>query len=266
MKTTIPIILIVMAFLVACDTIEQDDFLQSGNSGGIDSTTIIKKVLIEDFTGFRCKNCPEAATELHAIEGLYEGKIVGIGIHVGYFATPAGSFSTDFRTDAGEELDAFFSASLSGLPIGLVNRIGFPNALSQHTDWASMVPDIINQEATVAISITDNGSNQITVQAKELSNVSGNLKLVVCITEDGIIDNQIVGNDVVENYEHNHVLRTHLNGTWGTNVSLSSEYTSYDFSYDLDASWQRNNCNAIAYIYNDSNKEVLQVEKIHLTN
>ena len=258
--------LIVLAFLSACDTIEQDDFLQGGTNGPVDTTTIIKKVLIEDFTGFKCKNCPEAAVELHAIENLYEGKIVGIGIHVGFFATPAGSFTTDFRTDAGEELDAYFSASLSGLPIGLVNRMGDPNALSQHTDWASTVSDVINQEATVAISITDNGSNQITVQAKELSNINGNLKLVVCITEDGIIDNQIVGDDVVEDYEHNHVLRTHLNGTWGTNVTLNSDYTSYDFSYTLDDSWLRSNCNAIAYIYNDSNKEVLQVEKISLTN
>lgn len=265
MKTKLSFILIVLAFLSACDTIEQDDFLQGGTNGSGDTTTVIKKILIEDFTGFRCKNCPDAANELQAIENLYEGKIVGIGVHVGYFATPGGDFTTDFRTDAGEDLDAFFSASLSGLPIGLVNRIGYPNALSQHTDWASTVSDIINQEATVAITISDNG-NQISVQAKELSTISGNLKLVVCITEDGIIDKQIVDNSVVNDYEHNHVLRTHLNGTWGTDVSLTNEYTSFDFSYTLDGSWQRSNCHAIAYIYNDSNKEVLQVEKIHLTN
>ncbi len=265
MKTKLSFILIVLAFLSACDTIEQDDFLQGGTNGSGDTTTVIKKILIEDFTGFRCKNCPDAANELQAIENLYEGKIVGIGVHVGYFATPGGDFTTDFRTDAGEDLDAFFSASLSGLPIGLVNRIGYPNALSQHTDWASTVSDIINQEATVAITISDNG-NQISVQAKELSTISGNLKLVVCITEDDIIDKQIVDNSVVNDYEHNHVLRTHLNGTWGTDVSLTNEYTSFDFSYTLDGSWQRSNCHAIAYIYNDSNKEVLQVEKIHLTN
>lgn len=265
MKTKLSFILIALAFLNACDTIEQDDFLQGGTNGPVDTTTIIKKILIEDFTGFKCKNCPDAASELEAIENLYEGKIVGIGIHVGYFATPGGDFTTDFRTDAGEDLDAFFGASLSGLPIGLVNRMGYPNALSQHTDWASTVSDIINQEATVAITISDNG-NQITVQAKELSTISGNLKLVVCITEDGVIDKQIVDNIVVNDYQHDHVLRTHLNGTWGTDISLSNEYTSFDFSYTLDNSWQRSNCHAIAYIYNDSNKEVLQVEKIHLTN
>ena len=126
MKTTIPIMLFLMAFLGACDTIEQDDFMQGGNSGGVDSTTIIKKVLIEDFTGFRCKNCPEAATELHAIEGLYEGKIVGIGIHVGYFAASAVVLPLTLERMLAKNLMRFLVP-----PFWITHRLGQPNWLPQ---------------------------------------------------------------------------------------------------------------------------------------
>lgn len=266
MKKIIPFLVVSIALFSSCDKIQQDDFLQGDGGGSTDTTSIIKKILIEEFTGFKCKNCPEAAIELQAIENLYEGKIVGIGIHAGFFATPSGNFTTDFRTEAGNELEEFFSASISGLPIGMVNRLGHPNSvLTQHTEWASIVSGIINNEPSIGIKISES-SNQITVEAKQLINTSGNLKLVVCITEDHIIDKQLYGNDLIEDYEHNHVLRKHLNGTWGTDITLTSEYTSFNFDYTLENNWVRNNCNVIAYVYNDSNKEVLQVEKIHLTN
>ena len=128
-----------------------------------------------------------------------------------------------------------------------------------------MVTEILNQTPSVGILLSES-NNKITVRAKSLSDISGNLKLVVCITEDKIIDYQIDGVDLVEDYEHNHVLRTNVNGTWGTDITLTSEYSSFEFDYSLDNNWVRSNCNVVAYIYNDSNKEVLQAEKIHLTD
>lgn len=249
----------------SCDKIDREDFLQGDNGGGnTDTTTIVKKILIEDFTGFKCTNCPLASSELNTIENLFEDKIIGIGVHAGFFAAPSGVFTTDFRTEAGNELADFFGPE--AFPIGMVNRMNYPdNVLLEYTEWASKVSEIINQDPTVGILISEN-NNQITVQAKSLSTINGNLKLVVCLTEDKIIDKQIDGSNLIEDYEHNHVLRKNINGTWGSDVSLTNEYTSFEFNYSLDNNWVRSNCNIIAYVYNDSNKEVLQVEKIHLTD
>ncbi len=264
MKYITTYLIVLVAFFSACDKIESTDFLQGETGGEIDTTTFVQKVLIEDFTGFLCTNCPSASTELHTIENLFEDKIIGIGIHAGFFAQPAGIFTTDFRTEAGNELASFFGPE--SFPIGMVNRLGYPeNVLIDYTEWASMVTEILNQTPSVGLLLSES-NDKITVEAKRLSAIDGNLKLVVCITEDKVIDKQVDGPDLIEDYEHNHVLRTNVNGTWGTDVTLTDDYSSYDFNYSLDDNWVRSNCNVIAYVYNDSNKEVLQAEKIHLTD
>ena len=49
---------------------------QNSGSSSTGSTTIYRKVLIEDYTGHKCGNCPAAARELHKLDSIYTGKIV----------------------------------------------------------------------------------------------------------------------------------------------------------------------------------------------
>ena len=43
-----------------------------------------RKVLIEDFTGQRCPNCPKATDEIHHLQETYgEDNIIAVGIHSG---------------------------------------------------------------------------------------------------------------------------------------------------------------------------------------
>jgi len=148
----------------------------------------------------------------------------------------------------------------------MVNRQGYPeNVLLNYTDWASKVLDQLLQVPTIELSITES-NNQIEIEARRLSEANNDLKLVVCITEDKVIDKQIDGVDLIEEYEHNHVLRKVVNGAWGSSVELSNISTSFSFEYTLEDSWVKSNCNVVAYVYDNSNKEILQVEKIHLTD
>ena len=252
--------LLLLSLTFSCDTIEKDNFTDPGAS----FPWLGKKVLIEDFTGYKCTNCPAASTELHTIEELYTDKVIGIAVHAGFFAQPSGVFVTDFRTDEGEELVEFFEPS--AFPIGMVNRIGYPeNALIEYTDWATEVSNQLLQAPTIELSISEE-NNIINVEARRLSDDNNSLKLVVCITEDGVIYKQIDGSDLIEDYEHNHMLRKVLNGTWGSSIQLSNTTSTFSYNYTLDDSWVRSNCNVVAFVYDDSNKEVLQAEKIHLTD
>ena len=250
--------LISLAF--SCDTIEKDNFTDP-NAG---FPWLGKKALVEDFTGYKCTNCPAASAELHTIEELYPDKVIGIAIHAGSFAQPSGVFETDFRTNEGNEITEFFGPD--GFPIGMVNRQGYPeNVLLNYTDWASKVLDQLLQVPTIELSIAES-NNQIEIEARRLSEANNDLKLVVCITEDKVIDKQIDGVDLIEDYEHNHVLRKIVNGTWGSSIELSNISSSFSFDYTLEDSWVRSNCNVVAFVYDNSNKEVLQVEKIRLTD
>jgi len=252
--------LFILSLTFSCDVIEKDNFTDPE----ADFPWVGKKVLIEDFTGYKCTNCPQASSELKTIEELYPGKVVGIAIHAGFFAQPSGDFITDFRTTEGNELADFFEPEV--FPIGMINRQGYPqNVLLSYTDWASIAGEQLLQAPTIDLSISEE-NNSVIIQARRLSESNNSLKLVVCITEDGIIYKQIDGSELIEEYEHNHVLRKVINGTWGSNIQLSSTLSTYSYDYSLEDSWVRRNCNIVAFVYDNSNKEVLQVEKIQLTD
>ena len=257
----------------------------------------LKNVLIEDFTGHTCPNCPGAATELEAIHNLYGEQIIGMAIHVSNtFARPypesqAPKFQYDFRTEWGDNWDAsnLFDISNSGLPKGMVNRIGYPN---EHklgvSEWLSAVDLELSKNVDLGIKIESN-STKITISTRILSNISGNYNLVVCLTENEIINWQKDGSDNIEDYEHNHVLRTVLyDGEFSSSNSFSIgnkyektiDYNLADLEqYNVDYSandafmgngiaggWNYNNLQIIAYIYDANTKEILQVKEKHLNH
>jgi hypothetical protein len=270
MKNYIIYLSFILVTLVACDKIDQEDFLIADGGGGsvVDTTTFVKKVLIEDFTGHRCQNCPEASEEIHTLQQInaYTDKVIAIAIHSGFFSDLAiPTFSTDFTTSEGTAIHDFFGAA--SYPTGMVNRRGFNSTthLLNFPEWGSVVADLISQEPEIGIRMSvENGT--IIVETKLLKELSDELKLVVILTENKIIDNQLVeGQGVVEDYEHNHAMRASLNGAWGQTVELNtSNFETYSFDYTLDPSWVETNINVVAYIYSESSKEIIQVEEIHL--
>ncbi len=149
--------LLALSIVSGCDKIEGPYSNSSNNTGGGDTTNpIIRKILIEDFTGHTCGNCPRAAESLHQIENLYGDQIVAVAIHAGFFAEPTGTyFAEDYRTDVGNELDNAFGNSAAGLPNGLVNRKDYDGlTILQHTDWASKASEWINSPPDVSIRTT----------------------------------------------------------------------------------------------------------------
>ena len=254
-----------------------------------------KKVLIEDFTGHLCPNCPDAARELDAIHDIYGDQIIGMAIHVSksfarpYPASQAPSFQYDFRTNWGDELDSYYGISAMGLPRGMVNRIGFPdNHKLGKDEWASTVALELKKEINFKIYITSD-DNSISITSEVQNNISSEYNLVVCLTESNIINWQKDGQDNIEDYQHNHVLRTVL---IDESLSSSSNYVAgqqietlinYDLAtleqYNTDYStntaelgngnagdWDASNMSIIAYIYNTTTKEIVQVEEAHLNN
>jgi len=254
-----------------------------------------KKVLIEDFTGHLCPNCPDAAREIDAIHDIYGDQIIGMAIHVSksfarpYPASQAPSFQYDFRTNWGDELDSYYGISAMGLPRGMVNRIGFPdNHKLGKDEWASTVALELKKDVDFTIHISSD-ENSISITSEVKNNISSEYNLVVCLTESNIINWQKDGQDNIEDYQHNHVLRTVL---IDESLSSSSNYVAgqqiervinYDLAaleqYNIDYStntaelgngnagdWDASNMSIIAYIYNTTTKEIVQVEESHLNN
>ncbi len=290
MKKYITIVTLILT-VTSCDIVEGPYITDSNSYVNPD-----KKVLIEDFTGHLCPNCPNAAREIEAIHTFYGDQIIALAIHVSpdfarpYSANQAPSFQYDFRTEWGNNWDNFYNISDNGLPKGMINRIGYQD--DSHVlgkdEWASIVANELKKETDFSISI-EADTNEITVYSTLENTVSNSYNLVVCLAESNIINWQKDGQNNIEDYQHNHVLRsvvyddklsnqstlasgTVLEKNIGFNIN-QLEQGNIDYSNNIAevgngnaGGWNADNMSVIAYIYNSITKEIVQVEEVDLNN
>ncbi len=295
MKIKYLIAIIAIAFIYyGCDKIEapfrEEVVTPDFCSTGIDDSIPNRKVLMEDYTGHACGNCPAAGLYLNdTIKPIYDHCLVVISVHAGYFAgtcpnasvcfslpaaRPPGSFETDFNSATGTAWNTFFG--ISGNPKGMINRIDFPSGSHSktYTAWNGAIATELAKDASASIHITNtynSGSNSVNVavESKFVKDLQGDYKLQVVITEDSLIDWQLwyghQPEEFVGDYIHRHVLRDGLNTTWGETIATGNTAAgttvTKNYNYTIDNAWVVNNCNIVAFIYNDVTKEVIQVEE-----
>ncbi|MBE0661078.1 MAG: Omp28 family outer membrane lipoprotein [Bacteroidales bacterium] len=260
----------------ACDKIDSPYKIQTSNI--IDTGNVVKKViLIEEFTGQRCPNCPEMAVAIKSLKETFDDKVVVVAMHAGFFAIPIGqTFSTDYRTPASTELDQFFDIGSSGYPKGLVNRTGYPSGTHrlESAELAGRIVELLEGDTLADIGITHNYSTiskelEVEINVSALAPLQKKLLLSVFITENDIVSPQQNDTEVITDYVHKYVLRTSLNGTWGDQLSDGSTIdpgTSFKQSYQttLSENWNDENCNIVAFVYDGDTKEVLQAAEVKI--
>jgi hypothetical protein len=239
-----------------------------------------KRILIEDYTGHTCINCPAAALIATNLKTLYGDKVVVMSVHAGFFAKPSvPPFDTnDFRTEAGVAWDQFFGNANAGNPNGLINRVGYPtnSHIISPSAWASKVDSLIRDLPDLDITITPS-YNPATrtlngqVKTKFLKTIKRKLKLQIVVTQDSIVapqKDQSLGNII--NYVHRHMLRKSVNGNWGSDLTDGTSYTPLDTELSqnmflvFDPAWYGKRFSVVAFVYDDITKEVLQVAEKEL--
>ncbi|MBA3900971.1 MAG: Omp28 family outer membrane lipoprotein [Bacteroidetes bacterium] len=276
--------LVLLAFS-ACDKVDQP-YSNIGNGGGNGTNkpdSVIRKILLEDLTGHTCGNCPEAAKIAMQLQGIYGKKLIVVGVHANWFARPQtnskGSFSTDFRTPAGEAYYTYFGVTSN--PIGFVNRIknSSSETIISHTAWGTTVEAIkdLLPELKMSINFTYEESSRAlntTVTSEALTKLDGQYNLVLYLVEDNIVDWQKdysmpAGETDVPNFLHRHVLRDNINSTWGdeiitTSLAKGDSIVKKYNNYLLNPAWKAEDCSIIAYIYNKNTEEIIQAEEVYL--
>jgi len=284
MKTTKFILIFFIFLSFSCDkisppfTVDEEELdPYCGNS-----ENVIKKILIEEFTGHRCSACPNAARIIENEKNIYCDHIIVLAYHpngFGIFTNPSSDpFSEDFRTESGTEIAKQFD--VNSLPKILLNRtqaekgsfIFDSGDLSTGSYVNNLLFDQNNNPITPDLDInidfeeTLNSSLNISVQLEKLNELSGNFKLVVAISEDEIISGQDDGMEEIPDYEHNHIFRSSLNGTWGELIDLNQSNLIKNFSFSYLNSNVMNiyNCSIIAYVYNEDTNEIIQAEQKYI--
>ena len=272
MKKILGLIFLVIIALFGCDKVEPPYTQQNTNT----DTTInnnVKRVLIEEFTGHLCQNCPEASHIAENLQQLYPGKITIIAIHSGNFANLVSpNYMTDFRTEEGNILNTSFGVST--YPSGMVDRVQLLGSqLISPNEWGSIVNDRLSEQLTVNISITTqynelNRNFNCTIKTDILSPFDSPLMLVALFTEDSIIDYQKNNNPLygstpdIPDYVHNHVLRGSITNIWGDTICancLANDSYEKTYNYTLSNEWDEDNVNIVVYCYDAETQEIRQV-------
>ena len=277
-----------------CDKIEmpyrQVEAPTGGGNGGsacLDSTVVeetsvvakVRKVLLEDYTGHTCGNCPKAAVKLHDIQVANPDKVVGIAIHAGSFAQISSpKYTTDFQSTEGTAWDAFFGISSAGNPNGMVNRIDKPTGqhIKYHDNWAAAVSLALAIAPDAHLHIRNTYFKDFRILKTHINNEyltaqNGIYNLSVVIVENGIIDYQkdySIFPDAVPDYVFNHILRGSMNGTWGDEIASGSIVVgatqTKDYQLTLPPTWIVGNCKVVAFVYNATTYEVIQAEELKI--
>jgi len=237
-------------------------------------------VLLEEFTGKGCTNCPKGSREIDNLLSIYGEHLVVVSIHANFFANPAqfplGEF--DFRTDEGEELFDYLGPNL-GYPAGVINRRKFSNEFQHGANvWAGFIAQESVIEPDVEFTIDrswDQSSRMLmlTIEGRAKVPISVPLRISVMVTESGIIDAQddAEAGGIVEDYVHNHVLRDMMTPYDGQDLAQSldaGEDFNAAFTYTLPAEWVAQACTAIVFISRNTSAGdiyVLQAGEVHVT-
>ena len=255
----------------SCDVIDQPF---KGNIQDTTSTQQQRNVLIEDFTGHRCKNCPKASKAIEALVDAYGSRIIGLAIHAGpgNFTNTNTDYPTDFTTPEGKAIQNFFGTNF--LPVGMVNRENWTASGNGHwspyTNWPTLSSEAIDSTLRIALEASAGvNSGNLEVSAKGLPQMGllHDLNIAVLIKESNIVSPQLMPDDTRDsNYVHMNVLRDYMTDTWGesfgTSPMLPGDTLSGNYSIAWNTDWVQSNAAVVVYVFNPTNYRILQVIEV----
>lgn len=255
----------------SCDVIDQPF---KGNVQDTTSTQQQRNVLIEDFTGHRCKNCPKASKAIEALVDAYGLRIIGLAIHAGpgNFTNTNTDYPTDFTTPEGKAIQNFFGTNF--LPVGMVNRENWTASGNGHwspyTNWPTLSSEAIDSTLNIALEASasvNNGNLEVSAKGLPQMGLLHDLNIAVLIKESNIVSPQLMPDDTRDsNYVHMNVLRDYVTDTWGesfgTSPMLPGDTLSGNYTIAWNSDWVQSNAAVVVYVFNPTNYRILQVIEI----
>jgi len=236
-------------------------------------------VLIEEFTGASCVNCPKGITQTTAIRNAYPENVVVVAVHSNFLGAPATAGQVNLRTPDAQAIEAFLGSWFSK-PEAAINRLydaanqtyryGSPDS------WRGIVEEELKKDPAVELVIdkTYNESTRelkVTLKVKGLVTLSKPIHIHCGITESEIIADQLDNTGKLIDFVHSHALRKMLSPIPGdkigdgitVNQSLEKEY---NFTLPIDnILWNPEHCELFAYVsLDETEKYILQAAEVKL--
>ena len=231
-----------------------------------------KNVILEEFTGVRCPNCPQGHQVAQQILENNPGRVWAVAFHPhnSNYTTPY-SGDPDFRRHHPDSLYMIpYCGSSRFMPSAYINRrIYGGERIQSRASWEGFTNEFLNEASPVNIGLAttyDEITKQLTilVEIYYTENVMDLNTLNVLFTESGMVAQQSGGSS---SYVHHHVFRETFTAQWGNQITESTTQGSFiqkSFSFDNSADeYNMDECEIVAYIVNAETEEILSGIGVH---
>ena len=213
-------------------------------------------VMVEDYTGVWCGNCPRVVVALDQASqqlGTNEEQLIKVAIH------RSSSNPTDASYDP-YNFDASAFEPNGGYPKAYINRKTRWTPLEYNNLGMVVTQTQINKRLGLKLK-TETINNAIKLKVDGLfSDNFSQLSLIVYQLESGFVYDQVNyttffnGDDIIQNFVHDHVLRNILTNANGDAISNSSTGTEFsrEFSIPLNTITNSQNAEFVAFIVDNA--------------
>jgi hypothetical protein len=250
---------------------------QATDPFGAGQPAIVKKVLMEEYTGHQCGNCPSASKVAHRIvDKDYPGRVYLLSIHSGplaQFNPTASKYFTNFTTPEGNTLyEEINKAFYDAVPAGFFDRQ--QRGLGAGT-WPAKVASqlALTPEAGIRVHTCYEPTDRTYTAVIDLKYLKAGIEndfLSVYLVEDSIVDWQkdydpTLPSEDLPAYTHRDVFRGSLNGVWGERLTTAPTTDGQRFtkviSTTLPEGFNADQTYVLAFIYDQATGFVRQVER-----
>lgn len=191
-------------FLASCE--EKAPFINFGDTVKVDTTYVLAtvpatdphNVLIEEYTGQSCSNCPAAHAQLEQLETDNPGRINVIGMYVYGIqqSVPPAGHQYDFRDSTAWDIANTVYLGVNQLPSGGVDRVNVggsirldKNIWNSNANTRKAITDSLNLAVESSYNSTT-GMATVTATITYTQAVSSPHNLSIVMVEDSMVDPQ----------------------------------------------------------------------------
>ncbi|MCR5312899.1 MAG: Omp28 family outer membrane lipoprotein [Bacteroidaceae bacterium] len=245
MRKAIICLTAIIGLFFSCDEIDESERLIY-----VKPANVSKNVLLMDFTGQRCANCPTATEMLESVQQQYGADtVIVVSIHSGPLGFKGSNSAVGLATDLGDEY--YEKWGIEYQPQGVVDYL----EKADYITWPAIIRKHLECETDVQLQIEstyDKVEEKASIEVEAMSidgQVDGNLQL--WIIEDSITALQVMPDGTANAaYIHNSVFRETLNGSEGEPISLTEGETCVKkYNFNMKENWNADNISVVAFVY-----------------
>jgi hypothetical protein len=274
-----------LAFLSSCKEVGPDINL-GGSANAVSDTTYVespvatrelKNIVIEEFTGVKCPNCPQGHVIIANIKAANPNRVVAVSLHpINGFGAQY-SFSTqNFTSQAATDLMIDYFTWPGFEPIAAIDRKLFSaenTILVDKAKWVNYSAQQLTELVPVNLLLSktyDTSSRELTivVELHYIDSITEANKLTVLLTESDIVTAQLDGSTVDTFYTHKDIMRDFVTNMTGDVITQSlgaGRVVRKVYKKILDVVWKPENMHVAAYIHEyATSKRIYQAKEIEV--